>query len=158
MRILQVPAGTVVVGVVGPSSSRALAWAVGESVRTCRDLTLVHGVGSDGDGHGGLGPSDVPRVSDRALAAGRQALDDARALVVSLAPALRVREVLRLSGPRWAVMDLAAGASLVVLGGAAPAGRPVRDASTARYLLAHAPCPVVVVPGDGCRGDLALAG
>lgn len=161
MRIISVPAGTVVVALDATSGAEgeALAWAVAEATRTGCDLTLVHAVGPDGDGWGGLGPAEPGMVRDEHLAEGQAALAAARAEVAALAPTLRVREVLRLAGPRCALMDLAASAAVVVLGGRESVPGTTRQSSTARYLIAQAPCPVVVLPARAVRrGRISLAG
>lgn len=155
MRITPVPPGTLVVGIDGAGSHQALVWAVAEATRTRTDLTLVHGIGPDGDGYGGLGPVDLRVAVDGDVLAGQGALDRARAAVRELAPHVRVRQVLRLAGPRCALMDLAAGAKLVVIG----ERRGEAGESTTRYLLTQAPCPVVVVrPGADRAPVLQLAG
>lgn len=148
------------VGVDGsPASDAALAWAVEEAVRERLELTLVHGAGADGDGWGGLGPLDLRRIVDDRLVDGQAALDAARSRVRAEAPTVRVRMVLRLAGPRHALMDLAGDAAMLVLGAHELGAQESPLTSMVSYLATHAPCAVVVrrAPGGGpCSGIVAV--
>lgn len=131
----ETPAGTVVVGLDGSSSSRsALLWAVDQAVAENRPLTLVHAAP-------GASQHDGPMI-----------LEHARAEVSRRAPGLTVHELTGSAGPREVLTGLADRAALVVVGSR---GRgPVRSlllGSVGVALTRHARCPVVVVR-PGSRG------
>ena len=163
MRINELPAGTIAVGVDGSESSkRALAYAIDQAVAERRPLTLVHAVGAaealwlDREGHENrLGVEDVKTDSQRLLAAAHEE-------VTRRAPELDVHEVLRVADPRDVLLSVSGQASLMIVGSR---GRgPVRTlllGSVSVAVSRHATCPVVVVrpgnPGIVRRGVLAGA-
>lgn len=128
-----VPAGTVVVGMDGSTSSRtALRWAVEQASAEKRPLTLVCAQAS---------------LDDRD---GQSILVEASAEVFSKEPALDVHQLLIVADPREVLLQLSRQASLVVVGSR---GRgPVRSlllGSVGVAVVRHASCPVVVVrPGN----------
>ncbi len=128
-----VPAGTVVVGVDGSSSSdTALRWAVDQASAEHRTLTLVYAEAPVGHGDGS------------------KILEHARDDVARRAPALAVHELMVVADPRELLLKLSADAALLVVGSR---GRgPVRSlllGSVGVAVTRHASCPVVVVrPGN----------
>lgn len=132
-KIQSVPAGTVVVGVDGSSSSdSALRWAVDQASAEHRTLTLAYAEPS-------ADTSDGPTIMERA-----------RDSVGRWAPALAVHELVVFADPRELMLDLSAHAALIVVGSR---GRgPVRSlllGSVGVAVIRHASCPVVVVrPGN----------
>lgn len=142
-----IPAGTVVVGVDGsPSSERALDWAVDQAVCEHRSLTLAHGV--DPAGSVWLDPAGVDHraVLDAMHGDAVAMVARARERVAERAPGLPVEEVVWMSDPRVALLELSQRAAMVVVGSR---GRgPVRSlllGSVGVAVSRHAACPVVVV-------------
>lgn len=133
--------GSVIVGVDGSvHSDAALAWAATHAVEHGRPLVIVHasaflaGLGHD---HAG-GPDTV--------AAGRAVVDAAMQRVQRSHPDVSVSERVSAGDPRELLLEMAADASLLVLGSR---GRGTVASlllgSVSVALAAHSPCPVVVV-------------
>jgi nucleotide-binding universal stress UspA family protein len=121
---------SIVVGVDGSAASgAALRWALDEASLRETNVGAVHAWHAAHAG-GGAPPDDIglESVARRALDAVVDADDGGKDV-----SRLLVRGV-----PASALLDAARLADLLVLGGATGA--------VARHVLAHAPCPVVVVP------------
>ena len=140
---LEVPAGTIAVGVDGSSGSdAALRAAVATAVGEHRSLTIVHAVGS---------APESPLV-----------LTDARAAAERQAPGLAVHLVLRVADPRDVLVGVSEDAAMVVVGsrGRGPT-RTLPLGSVSLAVTRRASCPVVVVrphhPGRVRHGILVAA-
>lgn len=119
----------IVVGVGrGAGSVAALRWALVEAAFRGTAVEAVHAWHAPQPA-GGIPPDLVTLES-----AARRALD---AAVGAAAPDADVTRLLVRGVPASALLDAARHADLLVLGGAG---------EVARQVLAHAPCPVVVVP------------
>jgi nucleotide-binding universal stress UspA family protein len=137
----------IVVGVdLSGASLAALAWAAREAalrgsglqvVRVCERASLVAPYAP----HSHLPQGD----EDRAAATAR--LADAVRAVLGPAPSITVTVEVAEGPAARVLLDQAAGAELLVLGGAAGAGRE-GIGPVARVCLRHAPCPVVVVGAE----------
>ncbi|MFG2028725.1 universal stress protein [Streptomyces sp. NPDC048825] len=140
----------IVVGVdPDPSKRLALAWAADEADRRGLQLRLVHaqGVPTGGYRSGEVRPSW--EEWNRALhGLGDQVLKEAVAFVDSRRPAVEVSTLLAEGEPAWVLREEARGAALVVVGSWHLSRRRemFSSASVALPLIAHAPCPVAVVP------------
>ncbi|WP_193614237.1 universal stress protein [Nocardioides lijunqiniae] len=142
MDISSLPAGAVVAGVDGSDHShRAVVFAAREAHLAGRPLVLAHGTGLMPN----LDPYAVT-VLHELEAAGHELVDAAAAEVDRLFPGLPVETVVRRAHPRQALLDLAARASLLVVGsrGHGPL-RSVLLGSVSVGLVREAACPVVVV-------------
>jgi nucleotide-binding universal stress UspA family protein len=131
----------VVAGVDGsPSSRRALAFAVEEA--RCRGAALdaVHAWSE----HGRTGAADGEQAAREQLARAVAAVDTG-----GLAHA--VGQVVVPGSPGPAIVDVAAGAELVVVGSRGLGGfKELLLGSVGQHVAHHAPCPVIVVrPGRG---------
>lgn len=147
METTHVPAGTVVVGVDGSvNSDHALAWAAEQAGLEHRGLTLVHAIGPSGAAWAEAYGMDHGLVLDAMRSDGQVILDRARAFVEQSHPRLEVRDVLRLTDPRLALMELSEQATAVVVGsrGRGPVKRLVLG-SVSVAVARHASCPVVVI-------------
>ena len=125
----------IVVGVDGSAASvAALRWAVGEAASRGVSVQAWHAW------HVTYSGSGVPPDDLAAEAGARKALD--RAVEAVDARGVAVERVLVRAVAASALIDAGRRASLVVVGrgGGAVGG-------VAAQVLAHAPCPVVVVPG-----------
>lgn len=144
------PAGSIVVGVDGSSSSDgAVDWAVDQARLERRPLTLLHALNMLGPGQTTLsGPSLVgpPEVADALTRAGRSVLADATRRARQRAPGLATYDVLSQADPRNALLSEAARAGMVVLGsrGRGPVASLLLG-SVGVAVSRHADCPVVVV-------------
>lgn len=145
----------IVVGVDDSEAGRlAVAWAADEAARTGRPLRLVHALDwpTDADRRETATPGSW---SGRFRAQRRQVLDRARDFVSRRHPGATVDTVLMDGAPKEVLGEAAAGAAQVVLGSRRMSS--LREALTAGSIavpvIAHAPCPVVVVrdaePVDG---------
>ncbi|MEU4874491.1 universal stress protein [Streptomyces sp. NPDC021608] len=140
----------VVVGVdPDPSKRLALDWAADEAGRRGAPLRLVHaqGVPTRGYRSGEVRPS-WEEWNQALHGLGDQVLQDAVALVESRRPEVEVSAVLAEGEPAWVLREEARGACLVVVGSKRLSGRRETLTSTAVALplMAHARCPVAVVP------------
>lgn len=140
----------VVVGVdPDPSKRLALVWAADEAARRGSPLRLVH---VRGVLHGGYRSGEARRSweqGDEALrSVGERVLGEAVALVESRRPAVEVSASLADGEPAWVLREEARNASMVVVGSWHLNTRRglFGPASVALPLIAHARCPVVVVP------------
>jgi nucleotide-binding universal stress UspA family protein len=150
-RGVDVPAGTVVVGVDGSrSAERALLWAADQATAEGRPLTIVHAIGPAEsvwlDPTAFDGGEGLKAVETRAV----RLLSECHGLALRHHPDLEVHELLRFADARRVLLDLAKDASMVVLGSR---GRgPMRSlllGSVGVAVTRHAACPVVVLrPGN----------
>lgn len=134
--------GVVVVGVDGSSTSAdALRWAAAEAAARDVELHVVHSWHSPYTPD--VAPSTFQLVEQAAEAILTEATSD------PALDGLTVRAHLRHGNAVATLCELASGASAVVVGSR---GRSRLASallgSTSRQLAHHAPCPVVVVPGD----------
>lgn len=147
------PPGTVVVGIDGsPQSDRALDWAALQARLEHRALTLVHAAHLGAAGETlwmGTPGTDLHGAIDALRATGRSLLVAAEARAARSDPSLVVRSVLSTQDPRTALIGLAEGAALTVVGSR---GRgPVVSlllGSVSVAVARHAHGPVVVVRGE----------
>ena len=136
--------GRVVVGVDGSARSlAALRWAAAEAIARDADLDVVHAWRWPMMAMVAPSRSMVIDLST-AEEAGRSVLD--RALEDPAVMNARIRRRLSSKSAAHALVDLAAGAGLVVVGSRG-LGRVTGAllGSVSRQLLPHAPCPVVVI-------------
>lgn len=141
------PAGTIVVGVDGSSSSQqALAWAAEQAQAEHRSITLVHAVPRSTPtllDPTGTSPQEARDLS--LLARGHDVLDAARQQVNRLAPDVGVDDLCALEDPREALVRLSDQASMIVLGSRGRGHmKSLLLGSTAVALVRHARCPVIV--------------
>ena len=139
--------GRIVVGVDGsPSSARALQWAVGQARHTGAEVHAVVAwmpptVYAWGPGL----PDDIDWAEDCATGLEqsiKEALDDEDAARVH-------RHVVR-GHPATALLEQAAGADLLVVGCRGHGGfTGMLLGSVSQHVVAHAPCPVLVVHEEG---------
>ena len=135
--------GAIVVAVDGsPGSQRALAWAVAEArvrnapLRVVRAWSYLDQPGEHFDP--AYGEDDARRGIDEAIAA----LGDA-------ADGVEIERVVVCDLPARAVLEAAAGAELLVIGKRGMGGfKGLMLGSVSQQVAQHAPCPVVIVPGD----------
>ncbi|MDW8806469.1 universal stress protein [Streptomyces scabiei] len=140
----------VVVGVdPDPSKRLALGWAADEAARRDSPLRLVHVRGVLYAGYRSGEARRSWEQGDQALhSVGERVLREAVAFVESRRPAVEVSASLADGEPAWVLREEARNAAMVVVGSWYPSTRRelFGSASVALPLLAHAPCPVVVVP------------
>jgi nucleotide-binding universal stress UspA family protein len=162
METTHVPSGGIVVGVDGSESAdRALAWAAQEAALDHRPLVLVHAVGSLGT-PGTVWLTETDQLVREMRAHGDEILAGAVASVARRHPSVEVHTSVVTQDPRRALLHVAEGAEMVVVGSR---GRgPVRSlvlGSVSSAVSRHASCPVVVVrphhPGTVRRGVLVGA-
>lgn len=140
--------GPIVVGVDGsPDSQSALGFAAAEAdLRGCA-LLVVHAWSRPGP-HVPGSPLPVDLDTSSVRAGAERLLSEATAGWPEKYPGVDFRHSLVHGHPRQALMDAAEEASLVVVGTRGRTTPPVTElGSVSRYVLHHAPCPVVVVPG-----------
>ncbi|GGR84047.1 universal stress protein [Streptomyces humidus] len=140
----------IVVGVDPDASKRlALAWAADEAGRRGVPLRLVHAQGMPTRGYRSREVLPSWEEWNQALhGLGDQILAEAVAFVESRRPDVEVSTLLAEGEPAWVLREEARGASLVVVGSWHLNRRRemLTSASVALPLVAHAPCPVAVVP------------
>lgn len=165
MNTAGVPLGTIVVAIDGsPSSDLAVDFAVAQARLTRRPLTLVHALSPMDTvwlAPVGMSPSMGTGVGLEALETqAKELLAGTHAEVEARAPELDVHELLGFGDPRQVLLDVAARASMVVMGSR---GRgPVRSlllGSVAVGVSRHITCPLVVMrPTDGAdRSGILVA-
>lgn len=129
----------VVVGLDGSTSGwRALDWAAEQAESAAAGLVLVH-VRPD--------PSDAEPHQ-----AGAEVLARAVARVADDRPGVRTTARLGSGRPDRALLDGLDASNLVVVGRGGHRASTVHLGATARRVLAHAPCPTIVVGGTDCMG------
>jgi len=148
MEKIQVPIGSVVVGVDGSETSeRAVLWGARHAALVRRPLALVHAssptVATTWMGAPAFNPATVLQALEES---GRAALATAAEAVHAHEPGVEVYRVFEQRDPRDALLGLAEHASVVVLGsrGHGPMASLLLG-SVSLAVSQHAPCPVVVV-------------
>lgn len=139
------PSGPVAVGVsLRPGYERVLAFAFGAAARRHVPLLTVHATPHR---RAATGREQVSEES--ALQADRQELHDALLPWREKFPAVHVVEHLSHESPPRAVVDIAPGAGLLVVGrGGNRTGLTPRIGPVTHAAIHHAACPVAVVPHD----------
>ncbi|MFJ9709398.1 universal stress protein [Streptomyces sp. NPDC101234] len=140
----------IVVGIApDPGLRTALTWAADEAARRRLPLRVVHAEGVPTRGYRGR---EVPPSWEEWNAAlhkeGRQLLDEATAFVVARQPDVRTDTLLAEGDPVWVLREQSREATAVVLGSRhlSRTQEVFGSASVAIPVMAHARCPVVVVP------------
>ncbi|MBV7700986.1 universal stress protein [Streptomyces sp. TRM70350] len=132
-----------------PGKRTALAWAADEAARRRLPLLLVLAQNMPTPGYRPTGGRPSWEEWNEALhATGDRALRDAVAFVESRLPRVRVSGLLAEGHPAWVLREQAQNATQVVLGSwhLSAVQELFSSAAVALPLIAHAPCPVVVVP------------
>jgi nucleotide-binding universal stress UspA family protein len=134
-------AGRIIVGVDGsPSSEQALRWAAEQARRTGQEVHAVIGWEYP-PSYGGAPVSDLDWAGDS-----RGALEKAVANTLDEANAQRVVQHVVHAHPAQALLDAADGADLLVVGCRGYGGfAGMLLGSVSQHVVAHAPCPVVVL-------------
>ncbi|MFD1662172.1 universal stress protein [Streptomyces caeni] len=143
----------IVVGVdPDPAQRGALAWAAdaADLRRLPLLLVLAQNLPTPGDRPSGGRPS-WEEWNEALHATGDQALRDAVAFVESRYPRVRVSGLLAEGHPAWVLREQSRHAAQVVLGSWHLSARRelFTSAAVALPVIAHSPCPVVVVPESG---------
>jgi nucleotide-binding universal stress UspA family protein len=151
MQSVQVPAGSVVVGVDGsPASARAVLWAVEQARLEHRPVALASAcraaVATTWMGAPGYNPGALMTVLEDSA---REHLAQAARVVHERDRSLEVYRVFDRRDPRDALLSLASSASTVVLGTRGHgAMASLLLGSVSLSVSQHAACPVVVVRED----------
>ncbi|MDZ4827526.1 MAG: universal stress protein [Actinomycetota bacterium] len=142
----------IVVGVDGSENSRcALRWAIAEARTRNATLDVVHAWHMPYLGPSPYAPADVV---DPVLFEGEGRYALTHALEAEDTEGVEVHEVLVPDRPSAALIDAAKGADLLVVGARGRGGfLGLLLGSVSHQVVSHAPCPVVVVPGEGHRDD-----
>ncbi|MCX4404563.1 MULTISPECIES: universal stress protein [unclassified Streptomyces] len=140
----------IVVGVDrDPAHRMALAWAADEAARRRLPLRPVHveGVPTKGYGKREISPS-WEEWNEALHQAGKQVLEEAVKFVAAKHPQLEVDALLAEGDPVWVLREQSRDATAVVLGSRhlSRAQEVFGSASVAVPVMAHAHCPIVVVP------------
>ncbi|MFD8722965.1 universal stress protein [Streptomyces sp. NPDC059629] len=140
----------IVVGIApDPGLRTALTWAADEAARRRLPLRVVHAEGVPTRGYRGR---EVPPSWEEWNAAlhkeGRQLLDEATAFVAARQPDVETDTLLAEGDPVWVLREQSREATAVVLGSQhlSRTQEVFGSASVAIPVMAHARCPVVVVP------------
>lgn len=152
MKIHEIPAGSVVVGVDGSEhSEQALVWAADLAAREHRLLAIVHSRDPMVFGYGygasvGSWAVDWVEVDREVVAAAKAALTLDSAKVLERHPELRVAEVYDVLDPREGLVTASQHARMVVLGsrGRGPVASMLLG-SVSVAVTRNADCPVVVI-------------
>ncbi|MDW4909230.1 universal stress protein [Streptomyces sp. ADMS] len=132
-----------------PGKRMALAWAADEADRRRLPLLLVLAQNVPTSGYRPMGGRPSWEEWNQALhATGDRVLKEAVAYVESRHPRVRVSGLLAEGHPAWVLREQAQHATEVVLGSwhLSALQELFTSAAVALPLIAHAPCPVVVVP------------
>ncbi|MEU6809968.1 universal stress protein [Streptomyces sp. NPDC046831] len=147
----------IVVGVdPDPDRRTALAWAAAEAERRDLPLLLVHAQGVPTAGYRPRGGHPSWEAwKDDLHAAGDQVLKAAVSFMESRHPGVETAGLLAEGHPAWVLREQSRQATEVVVGSWHLSTRQElsTSASVALPLVAHASCPVVVVPGPERAGD-----
>lgn len=150
------PAGAVVAALDGSHRDPAVIdWAAAEASATSAPLHLVHAVdlGTPLSAYGELltSPDIVNKVEQESVRVVTAALDRA----VERNPGLAVTTALPTGAPAGALLNAADGARLLVVGSARKTrAERIVLGTTSISVVAHAPCPVILVPDDAATtGD-----
>lgn len=140
--------GRIVVGVDGSEPSlRALRWAVRQAGLTGDTVEAVISWEYPAAGWASMVPSMSADFDPEKLAA--QILDDAVEQTLGTEAAAAVTRKVLIGSAAQALMDRAAGASLLVVGDRGYSGfKATLLGSVGLHVTQHAPCPVVVVRGE----------
>ncbi|MFE1312482.1 universal stress protein [Streptomyces sp. NPDC058755] len=140
----------IVVGVdPDPSRRTALAWAADEAARRRLPLRPVHVEGVPTRGYRGREvPPSWEGWNESLHEAGKQVLEDAANFVAARHPQVEVDALLAEGDPVWVLREQSRDATAVVLGSRhlSRAQEVFGSASVAVPVMAHAHCPVIVVP------------
>jgi nucleotide-binding universal stress UspA family protein len=154
MENIQVPPGSVVIGVDGsPASERAVLWGAHQATLEHRPVALVHAVSptvaTTWMGAPAYNPATVLQALDDS---GKAILEAAAATVREQDPALELYRVFDHRDPRDAILGLSRHASTVVVGsrGHGPMASLLLG-SVSLAVSQHSSCPVVVVRRDDVR-------
>ncbi|MFK4148905.1 universal stress protein [Streptomyces sp. NPDC004065] len=132
-----------------PGRRMAPAWAADEAARRHVPLRLVHAEGTPTGGYRGREvPPSWEGWNEALHKAGRKVLEEAAAFVTDRQPRLEVDVLLSEGDPVWVLREHSRDAAAVVLGSRhLRRGQEVFGShAVALPLMAHAHCPVVVVP------------
>lgn len=156
MENLQVPHGSIVVGVDGSSASdQAVLWGARQAHLEHRPIALVHAVSptvaTTWMGAPGFDPAAVLQAVEES---GKAQLQEVAGTVRDHHPGLEVYRVYDHRDPRDALLGLGDRAAMIVLGSR---GRGAMASlllgSVSLAVSQHATCPVVVVRRQGHEGD-----
>ncbi|MEU2772282.1 universal stress protein [Streptomyces sp. NPDC007162] len=140
----------VVVGVdADPAHRMALVWAADEAARRHVPLRAVHAEGVPTRGHrGGTVPPSWEEWNEELHRNGKQLLAEVVDFVAARHPGIEADAVLAEGEPGWVLGEQSRDATAVVLGSRhlGRAREAFGSASVALPVMAHARCPVVVVP------------
>jgi nucleotide-binding universal stress UspA family protein len=140
----------IVVGVdPDPGKRSSLVWAADEAARRRLPLLLVHAQGAPTPGNRPTGGRPSWEEWNEGLhKAGDHLLTEAVAFVESRHPRTRVSGLLAEGAPVWVLREQAQQATAVVVGSRhlSAAQELFTSSAVALPLIAHSPCPVVVVP------------
>ncbi|MET9424264.1 MULTISPECIES: universal stress protein [unclassified Streptomyces] len=141
-------AGRIVVGVDGSEPSiRALRWAVRQAGLTGDSLEAVISWEYPAAGWASMVAAIPTDFDPEGLAA--KILDDTLEQTLGAEAAAAITRTVLVGNAAQALMDRAAGASLVVVGDRGYSGfKATLLGSVGLHLSQHAPCPVVVVRGE----------
>jgi nucleotide-binding universal stress UspA family protein len=137
-----IPRETILVGIDGSAGSiAALHWAIAESRRHDRPLTVIHVVASPTSA--GFPQTTVAGVDDALMAAAESSLGNVLEDVLGDARPAGVRREVRQGNPARVLIEAADDASLLVVG--ARGHGSFLLGSVSDRCVHHATCPVVVV-------------
>jgi nucleotide-binding universal stress UspA family protein len=160
MDTLQIPQGSVVVGIDGSEhSTRALRWAADQAHLFRAPLTILHALGAI-DPYWMVQPVvDVQALKDSMVNTSEELLAEARRAALAAHPDLEVTVGWRSEDARHLLIEASEQAGLVVVGSHGH-GRFKRLllGSVSVGLTRHAHCPVAVVRPDGAGGGGVLVG
>lgn len=141
--------GRIVVGVDGSEPSlKALRWAVRQSELTGDTVEAVMSWEYPAAGWAAIVPGLPADFDPEKVSA--QVLDDSLEQTLGAEKAAAVTRRIMIGNAAQALMNRAAGASLLVVGNHGYSGfRATLLGSVGLHLTQHAPCPVVVVRGEG---------
>ncbi len=141
----------IVVGVDGSEhSQRSLEWAMKEAAlrRTPLTVLAVHPVAMSAWTQSPISYPEDEAEETRARAAAQEGADKAAAPFGEHAPAVTVRSVC--GSPAAELIKAGTGADLLVVGARGNGGfARLLMGSVSAQVTHHAPCPVVVIPGEG---------
>ena len=130
-------------------------WAAAEARATSAPLHLVHAVdlGTPLSAYGELLTS--PDIVDKVEQESVRVVTEARDRVAAAHPDLSVTTALPTGAPAGALLNAADGGQLLVVGSARKSrAERIGLGPTSLSVVAHAPCPVILVPDDaGTAGD-----
>ncbi|WP_066936204.1 universal stress protein [Streptomyces sp. NBRC 110611] len=131
-----------------PSRRMAVAWAVDEAARRHVPLRLVHAAGAPTVYRQTAVRPSWEEWSQALHEAGERVLEEAVAFAHARQPRVEVSGVLAEGSPAWVLREEAAEAAVVVLGSyhLSRVKEVFSSVAVALPVMAHARCPVVVVP------------